>query len=167
MSLPWIVQGDKTSHGGTVIEGDPTFTTHGKPVAHVGHKVTCPKCKGGPFPIVTGAPDFINNGQPVARHGDKTACGATLISGQVVSVWGSERGSSGSTASTASCSAAQFDQHFQLYDEQTGDVLADRRYKIHYSGGVVEGVTDSQGFTAKVNGRSAEQIRIEIFAEGV
>jgi hypothetical protein len=37
MSLPSIVKGDKTSHGGTVIEGDPTFDTHGKPVALVGH----------------------------------------------------------------------------------------------------------------------------------
>jgi uncharacterized Zn-binding protein involved in type VI secretion len=37
MSLPWIVKGDKTSHGGTVIEGDPAFDTHGKPVALVGH----------------------------------------------------------------------------------------------------------------------------------
>jgi uncharacterized Zn-binding protein involved in type VI secretion len=88
MTSPWIVKGDKTSHGGTVIEGEPTFDTHGKLVALVGHMTTCPKCKGGPFPIVSGAPDFICNGRPVARHGDKTACGATLISGQVVSTWG-------------------------------------------------------------------------------
>lgn len=90
MTLPWIVLGDRTSHGGTVIEGDPTFTTHGIPVSHVGHMTTCPLCSGGPFPIVTGAPDFINHGRPVARHGDKTACGATLIAGQFVSRW-SER----------------------------------------------------------------------------
>lgn len=87
MSLPWIVLGDRTSHGGTVIEGEPTFDTHGKPVALVGHMTTCPLCSGGPFPIVTGAPDFLCNGRPVARHGDKTSCGASLISGQVVSLW--------------------------------------------------------------------------------
>jgi uncharacterized Zn-binding protein involved in type VI secretion len=63
MSLPRIVKGDKTSHGGTVIEGDPTFETHGKPVALVGHMTTCPKCKGGPFPIAIGAANFISNGR--------------------------------------------------------------------------------------------------------
>ncbi len=33
MLLQWIVKNDKTSHGGTVIEGDPTFDTHSEPVA--------------------------------------------------------------------------------------------------------------------------------------
>lgn len=87
MSLPWIVKGDKTSHGGTVIEGEPAFSTHGKPVAVVGHLATCPKCKGGPFPIVSGSPDFICDGRPVARHGDVTACGASLMSSQGASAW--------------------------------------------------------------------------------
>jgi len=90
MTRPWIVQGDRTSHGGTVIEGDPTVTSDGKPVAMVGHKVTCRKCRGGPFPIVTGAPDFFSEGKAIARHGDKVSCGATLISSQVASTWSSE-----------------------------------------------------------------------------
>jgi uncharacterized Zn-binding protein involved in type VI secretion len=166
MTSPWIVKGDKTSHGGTVIEGEPTFDTHGKLVALVGHMTTCPKCKGGPFPIVSGAPDFICNGRPVARHGDKTACGATLISRQVVSVWSGEQGVAGSSGSSYSV-VEKFDQHFQLYDEHTGETLKNRRYKIHYSGGIVEGCTDAHGFTKKVASDSQEEIRIEIFAEGL
>lgn len=83
---PFIVRGDTTDHGGTVIEADVTFDVHGKPVALVGHMVVCPKCKGI-FPIKSGAPDMNSMGMDVARHGDKTGCGATLISSQAVATW--------------------------------------------------------------------------------
>jgi uncharacterized Zn-binding protein involved in type VI secretion len=46
--------GDKTSHGGVVIEGSLSDICMGKPIAYIGHKVQCPKCKGA-FPIVEGA----------------------------------------------------------------------------------------------------------------
>jgi uncharacterized Zn-binding protein involved in type VI secretion len=86
MSRPFIVIGDKTDHGGTVIEGAPTTDTGGKRIARVGDKVTCPKRgHGGTTVIATGDPTCIIDGQPAARHGDKTACGATLLSGQVAS----------------------------------------------------------------------------------
>lgn len=159
MSLPWIVQGDATSHGGTVIEGDPTFTTHGKPVAHVGHMVTCPKCKGGPFPIVTGATDFINNGKPVARHGDKTACGATLISGQAVSRW--------SAASTASVNARktnnfEHDQHL-IFEDQEGRPLGGIPYRISDERGkVITGRSGTDGKTRIVAGHDGETLNCTI-----
>jgi uncharacterized Zn-binding protein involved in type VI secretion len=96
MSKPFIVLGDKTSHGGTVISADVTFTIHGKPVARVGDMTVCPKCKGM-FPIQTGTSDMSSMGQAPAVHGDKTACGATLISGQFTSTWDNKT-SSGSAA---------------------------------------------------------------------
>ena len=70
--------GDKTSHGGVVIEGSPSDICMGKPIAFVGHKVQCPKCKGV-FPIVEGAPVTTFYGKGVALAGMRTACGATLI----------------------------------------------------------------------------------------
>lgn len=85
MSSPFIVIGDKTSHGGTVIEGAPTTDTAGSRIARVGDKVTCPKRgHGGTTVIVSGDPTCLIDGQPAARHGDKTACGATLIASQSV-----------------------------------------------------------------------------------
>lgn len=81
---PFIVVGDKTSHGGVVIEGSPTSVTEDKPIARVGDKVTCPK-RGCPRTTViasTSDPSIIVDGKPGAFHGDKTACGATLISSQ-------------------------------------------------------------------------------------
>jgi uncharacterized Zn-binding protein involved in type VI secretion len=87
MAKPFILIGDKTSHGGVVIEGAPTFDSHGKRIARVGDKVTCPKKgHGGTTVIVSGDPTCIIDGKPAARHGDKTACGAVLISSQVVSL---------------------------------------------------------------------------------
>lgn len=87
MSRPIIRVGDKTSHGGVVVQGSPTTTSGGKPVARVGDSVTCPRKYHGPLTvIVTGDPTCIVDGAPVARHGDMTACGATLISSQVQSV---------------------------------------------------------------------------------
>ena len=82
MSEPSIVLGDKTDHGGTVVAVSSQTTIDAKPVARLGDKVVCPKCKGS-FPIAAGDPTVLIDGQPVARHGDKTACGATLLSGQV------------------------------------------------------------------------------------
>lgn len=81
MSNPFIVLGDKTDHGGTVVGVSSQTDIDGKPVARVGDQVSCPKCKGT-FPIAAGDSTVIIDGRPVARHGDKTACGATLLSGQ-------------------------------------------------------------------------------------
>ncbi|KND85075.1 membrane protein [Aggregatibacter actinomycetemcomitans serotype a str. H5P1] len=41
-----IVIGDKTTHGGTVLQGSHTITTGGKNIALQGDLVTCPQCKG-------------------------------------------------------------------------------------------------------------------------
>ena len=85
MSRPFIVVGDRTDHGGVVIEGAPSTLTHGKRIARVGDKVSCPlKGHGGITVIASGDPSCIIDGQPAARHGDKTACGATLLAAQVV-----------------------------------------------------------------------------------
>ncbi|MCW7537697.1 PAAR domain-containing protein [Aquabacterium sp. A7-Y] len=86
MARPFIVLGDTTSHGGTVIEASGMTDTHGKRIARVGDKVTCPKKGHGRVTtIATGDPTMLIDGQPAARDGDKTACGATLIAGQSLS----------------------------------------------------------------------------------
>jgi uncharacterized Zn-binding protein involved in type VI secretion len=83
MTRAFIVIGDSTDHGGTVIGGAPTSDIGGKRIARVGDQVTCPKKgHGGITTIVSGDPTVIIDGSPAARHGDVTACGATLVSGQ-------------------------------------------------------------------------------------
>jgi uncharacterized Zn-binding protein involved in type VI secretion len=82
MSGPVIRIGDKTSHGGTVLEASALTDSGGKGVARVGDKVSCPIKNHGTCPIVSGDPTMIVDGKAVARHGDKTSCGAVLIASQ-------------------------------------------------------------------------------------
>lgn len=82
MGKPYILLGDSTSHGGKVLEGSPTTTINGKPVARVGDKVSCPIKGHGVCPIVSGDPTCLIDDKPLARHGDTTACGASLIASQ-------------------------------------------------------------------------------------
>jgi uncharacterized Zn-binding protein involved in type VI secretion len=83
MNRPVILIGDKTDHGGVVIEGAPNSDIEGKRIARIGDKVTCSKygCPSTTV-IVTGDQSSLIDGKPIARHGDKTACGATLIASQ-------------------------------------------------------------------------------------
>lgn len=76
-----ILKGDKTTHGGTVLNGFSDYTIQGIPVAGVGHLVACPLCKGV-FPIVQGYGGLTVNGVFVALDGHVTACGAKLIPSQ-------------------------------------------------------------------------------------
>lgn len=78
---PIIRVGDKTTHGGTVLEGFSSYNIDGRAAAGLGHKVDCPKCKGV-FPIIEGVPSFAVGDSLVALEGMKTACGAALIASQ-------------------------------------------------------------------------------------
>ena len=54
-SRPLIVVGDKTDHGGTVVQGSVVSDASGKAIARVGDQVTCPKRgHGGTTVIVSG-----------------------------------------------------------------------------------------------------------------
>ncbi|ODC03130.1 hypothetical protein BFW38_05805 [Terasakiispira papahanaumokuakeensis] len=76
-----IVVGDITSHGGTVVSGQPNYLLEGIPVACVGDAVVCKI--HGPGVIIEGHPTWTINGKPVALHGHQTSCGATLISSHI------------------------------------------------------------------------------------
>jgi uncharacterized Zn-binding protein involved in type VI secretion len=79
-----ILLGDKTTHGGTVIEASGESSVGGVKIARMGDKVACPMPYHGTCPIVTGDPTMMIDGKPAARAGDMTACGAQLISGQAL-----------------------------------------------------------------------------------
>lgn len=85
MSGEIIRQGDPTSHGGKVLEGSQTDICHGKLIAYIGHKVSCPKCKGT-FAIIEGVTTTTFYGKGVAIAGMKTSCGAVLIATQFTDV---------------------------------------------------------------------------------
>ena len=105
--------GDSTSHGGKVLEGSQTDICHGKPIAFIGHKVSCPKCSGS-HTIVEGVQTTTIFGKGVAVAGMKTSCGATLIASQFTDIVAPGGGGGGSapapsaatTKSAASAAAA-------------------------------------------------------------
>lgn len=177
MGRPLIVVGDKTSHGGTVVEGTSMTDSGGKLISCVGHKVTCPRRGHGTNSIATGDPTLIIDGKPAARHGDTTACGATLISSQIASNVSDETSapiqmtmaSSGVASASNSAPLANeiqegtHDQHFVLTNNQTGEPLEHVRYKIHLADGrSYDGVTDGQGKTAQVYANSPIGVKIEV-----
>ena len=65
MARKWIVLGDKTSHGGTVIEASGSSATGDVMIARVGDKVSCPKRGHGTCAIISGDPKVIIDGKPV------------------------------------------------------------------------------------------------------
>ncbi|MYM71397.1 PAAR domain-containing protein [Duganella sp. FT134W] len=164
--------GDKTSHNGTVLEGYQDTICMGKPVAGIGHKVSCPKCSGS-HTIVEGVMSFFVMGRNIAVDGMKTSCGAVLIASQqtdtVEAGGGAAPAEAAATAAAASAAAvaaaaalaaSAFDEQFQLVDRQ-GKPLANAAYKIvAASGQEVEGVTDASGKTQRIKTAAAEQLQI-------
>jgi hypothetical protein len=63
MGRPFIVLGDSTSHGGTVVGASGSTDTHGRRIARVGDQVTCPKKGHGTTVIVSGDPTMIIDGR--------------------------------------------------------------------------------------------------------
>lgn len=102
-----IRQGDKTSHGGTVLEGSLTDICMGKPIAYIGHKTECPKCKET-YPIIEGVLTTTFYGKGVAVAGMRTACGAILLAGQFTDTveWSSGAGADTSFAGSAGVAPA-------------------------------------------------------------
>lgn len=163
MSRPFIVVGDRTSHGGVVISGSESTEVDGKPVARVGDRVTCPKKgHGSVTTIVTGDVTAIIDGRPLARHGDKTACGAMLISSQMIAVV-DEGSSAGQDASSAPAGPAgtsslmgneakhAYDLQFLVQGDKSGKPMANTPYKIMLDDGRdFFGKTDKNGLTQKV-----------------
>ncbi len=167
--------GDRTDHGGTVIEGFGTTTSGGKPWAGVGHKVVCPRCKGA-FPIIEGHAHITVDGIPVAMHGMRTACGATLLAtpsttmgqhplpGAAAGVATAFLNSAGST--TALPSSSLHDDLYVLRDAGTDEPIANADYAIRRANGELEyGRTNSRGQTHLLSA-VAKSEPIEIFVEG-
>ena len=73
-----ILLGDLTTQDGVVLEALANTDLNCKPIAGVGHMVSCPLCKGI-FPIAEGSASYSVDGIAVALDGMKTACGAALI----------------------------------------------------------------------------------------
>lgn len=168
-----ICRGDRTDHGGTVIQGFMNTESNGRAWAGVGHMVVCPRCKGT-FPIIEGHAQITVDGIAVAMHGMRTACGAVLLASSSVAV--AEHplpGSAGTaymTKSSAFAVAPTSDLHtdmFVLRDLSTGAPLANTDYAILRASGEFEyGRTNAHGHTHMLS-TVAQAEGIDVYAEGM
>jgi uncharacterized Zn-binding protein involved in type VI secretion len=183
-----IRQGDPTSHGGRVIEGSLVDLCEGKPIAFVGHKVSCCKCKGI-YEIIEGAPTTTFYGKGVALEGMRTSCGATLIATQFVTTVeiassGSISGGSGKASSPVEQeSVPKFYQttegewllkfgpeHFteespneqvRAFDAKTGKPIPELAYYIEApDGSTYTGHTDVDGLCERVTTYQPEVLAV-------
>jgi uncharacterized Zn-binding protein involved in type VI secretion len=137
--------GDHTTTGGVVITGSPMATDQGKPIARLGDKATCPRCKKGWGPIVTADPHMKIEGIPVARDGDIVDCGCSYGSNRLVgissaSLLGETAGSNGS----------------DNYSETAGGVAGNYRQGAGAGNGAVNETVASNG---AVNGGIVTEIK--------
>ena len=185
MARNWIVVGDPTSSGGSVVTGSPFTDIDGIPVARVTDQATCPRHKGA-YPIVDGDSTLVVDGQPVALHGSSLSCGCKVLSAQQVRVFvdvggggGRSAGSgnhlevaiaaaSGAAAAVAPANAAndgpgrdesaEYDEALRFCGE-SGEPLAGIQYTLHFSSGSsCSGVTDHDGVTERICTCEAEEI---------
>ena len=76
--------GDVTNHGGVLkapVAKD--VLTNGRPTAHIGTFIFCPKGtpSHGPTVVVTGIPGVLVGDIPIATVGSVTSCGAKVSTG--------------------------------------------------------------------------------------
>ncbi|MFJ2987363.1 PAAR domain-containing protein [Collimonas sp. NPDC087041] len=172
-----VRHGDPTTTGGFVLAFSGTMHDGGRKIALHGEEATCGHCKGL-FKINGTGTHCTDNGRPTVLHGDLVLCpcGRNKVTAGGDPRCSVEDGGSSSIARSvgtgpvernSSSTTDAFDQYFHLCDEKTNEALKNRFYKIHYSGGVIEGYTDGAGFTKKVVANTAEEVRIEIFGEGI
>lgn len=143
-----ICKGDRTTHGGEVIEGDDTCTTDGRAITRRGHMTFCPQCKGK-FPIDDGVASFMF-GDAVVVDGMRAACGATIIASQHTMLIDDGAGEGGEPAAEKASAPQNSDllASFLVVAEDTGLPLSGIRYSIVLPDGTSrQGVTNAAGRT--------------------
>ncbi|WP_343263640.1 PAAR domain-containing protein [Luteimonas qiangzhengi] len=181
MARNWIVVGDPTSSGGSVITGSSFTDIDGIPVARVNDQATCPRHKGA-YPIVDGDSTLVVDGQPVALHGSSLACGCKVLSAQQVRVFvdvgggggsgiggGTRAAIAGAAAAAVAAAKSMVDEPIEEeageYDEalrfcsEAGEPLVGIRYTLKFaSGDSCSGITGDDGLTERICTCDCEQI---------
>jgi uncharacterized Zn-binding protein involved in type VI secretion len=80
MAKGFVLLGDKTTHGGSVISASSTMIVHGTKVALIGDKVSCPVEGHGTNPIIEGSSEWSSDGKAIVVDGCRCQCGCLVIS---------------------------------------------------------------------------------------
>ena len=155
--IGFIVLGDRTSHGGQVIQCTSHRSINGLAVARVGDLVWCPRCNRETRIVTSRFPQVTDNGVPSAYDQDTTDCGAVLYSRH------NDHAGFGSTDAPAPVTPApaqaarRYDEpaddqeHFALRDTATSAPATSVKYTVESADGrVTDGETDADGLTGVV-----------------
>lgn len=169
----FIKQGDKSTSGATVLEGDETTTHHGVPLAFLGAALHCPAC-GSTGRIVADGPrrPFSFMGKDAALSNDLAMCKChptpRLIPSQdnmYESFESSELVAMGYTATGRLPQAlpiGRFNECVRVIDSN-GKPIAHTPYFIRdQSRRVYKGVTDSYGVCPRVATESRQDLFIAV-----
>jgi uncharacterized Zn-binding protein involved in type VI secretion len=166
----FIVQGDRTSHGGHVVECTSHRSIDGLLVARVGDPVWCPRCNRMTKIVTSRFPQVKDNGVPSAFDLDVTDCGAQLYSRHNNHAgYGSPDAVASPAAKVKTAaqtppsreSAASVQEHFVLRQNSTGKELAGVKYTLNCGNGrTIEGETDEHGRTDVVWTDSPENTQL-------
>lgn len=176
----WIRKGDRTTANGVVTSGLETFTLLDQPIAFEGDSIACPACNStGLIRCVgTRVPTTAPHGREMALEGDLCICLCNppprLIASQNHSSTEGHtdfapRDDGGFFAGRhpAPTKTTPATQRFHICDEDSKAPIANRLYRLHYPGGMLEGRTDADGYTDWVSGIDGASCSIEVFGEAV
>lgn len=124
MGKPAARIGDMTSHGGSIVVGQPNVLIGGMPAARATDMHACPMVNGPQphvgGPITMGSPGVLIGGMPAARQGDMATCAGppdtivmgcpTVLIGAVSPGSAGAAGTAGGGAAAAKASAATAQQ---------------------------------------------------------
>ena len=160
------LKGDKTTHNGVILTGSAHSSVHGIPIARLGDKVFCPKCKPHISEIVEGKDNYTDRGVPVALQGHLTSCGAQLISSpaapaiqKIAEIF---LANSKTPQSLIESADREFNQFFCLLDQATGEPIKYCLYSLTINDQIFFGMTDAKGNTEKVSADKQAEVEIEI-----
>lgn len=167
MAKGFAIHNSMTNHGGIIPATQMRASQMGNLflVADDGH--FCPKCKCW-SKIIKSHDHVIFDGKAVAYVGDKLTCGATILPKQS-HVVGDSQGSNYSGGSNSSNYLAKgltlYSGQYQLINNSNNQPYSNVKYIVTYADGrTVEGVTDSNGMTEKLESTAnAEDIEIKLF----
>jgi uncharacterized Zn-binding protein involved in type VI secretion len=159
-----VCKGDRTTHGGTVIEGDALRTINGRAIATLGCMTTCPQCRGN-FPIIEGARFHTICGYGTVLDGMETGCGARVIASPDTIVTVDDPGGTsddaGGTHLNSQAPKDTLSTQFQVVDEQTGKPIVGKPYQIMLPDGSSQrGVTDAEGKTVRITGQDPATVEL-------
>lgn len=171
MRRPILRLGDKTTSGGSVLEGIDKCTHRGIPKTFIGAKIWCPACNSvgviggrGPHRSATmmGKQQALDGDICICKCDPPPICLASQDSAFHAFDSHELAGTEFTTHSTPSASSVcnAYDEQFALKDA-TGKRLSDTYYTVRLpSGGLMHGITDSQGRTCRYPTDSAERVAV-------